>query len=226
MFLNISEAVLFEAFLAEEKSYFDYGRYFNAISGLLLAISIPRPFYPHFTFWEINSYKCVYGDFVMYCSWGWIILYSIWNVEFTGRFFEIGRHAAFYNGTYLLLIPICRSLFRNDWSEFWPVKEIWVQSRAYVLFIYATIVIPFKNALINSTMKMDFISQDDYYYNGFLLIFSLFNMIFGIIYVWYYYMYFRPKLVRNTMRQLQDIEWNVDKQQISDESDNDSSETP
>ncbi|MCG7405920.1 hypothetical protein MH117_00690 [Paenibacillus sp. ACRRX] len=107
LFLNIMEATIKD---------FTMGNTFNALTGLLLCITIP--FAPKY--WKISNQK--HGDLIVYTTIGWNFMYTTWNAAFV-----YAESPKFFASSLCILLA----------AELYPIikrrPELYIIARVYTL---------------------------------------------------------------------------------------------
>ena len=127
LYLNIIEALVAETFDNDIQSYnntFNQSKWINIVAGLLCLITVPfpYPFVKYYKFYYFDT-KYQYTDFIIdfpngynqlyqfndyYIGFGWILLYTVWNITFVTRFYGYQRFISVMFGS--LGIPFLRTL--------------------------------------------------------------------------------------------------------------------
>ena len=176
--INICEALLVESIPGSTESndgVWEWAKYINIIAGMICVMTIPLP---KVTSWYLNKNR----DYIMYlandkkyyyCGVLWIILYSLWNFEFSIRF--VGSQTVLFIPIHLI-IPFCKAIYKNEFG-------LWIQSRLYVLWIYIVFIFIFRAKIFN-TSNID----ENFMSNGVTLgIFAIGAFITSILYSIIYY---------------------------------------
>ena len=127
LYLNIIEALAAETFNNDIQSYnntFNQAKWINVAAGLLCLITVPfpDPLLKYYKFYYFDT-KYQYTDFIIdfpngynqlyqfndyYVGFGWILLYTVWNIRFVTRFYGYQRFISVMLGS--LGIPFLRTL--------------------------------------------------------------------------------------------------------------------
>lgn len=159
--LNILEASLKD---------FEMGNYFNAISGLILIVTIPlfkkkRKTNPG---WEIGDKFP--GDLLVYTDGLWNFLYTTWNIAFV-----FGEHPGYAASSFCILLA----------AEIYPIlkrrPELYVTARVYTLAIHILIraIYDVFTPVMDSSQ---FANENVVYWWGII------NFVLHVPYLFYYFM--------------------------------------
>jgi hypothetical protein len=156
LFLNILEATLKDLAL---------GNYTNAISGLILCITIPIPL----KYWSISKKdNC---DIVAYTTIGWNLLYTTWNACFV-----FGESPNYFASSVCILLA----------AEIYPIikkrPELYVTARIYSLAAHLIIRASFPALFLN------LMNSTPWYSDSRLAVWGLINLTVSVPYLgWYVY---------------------------------------
>ena len=115
--LNILEASITD---------FEFGNYFNAISGLILCLTIPLPT----KHWRIgkNDGKNTFAELIADLPLAWCLLYVTWNAAFV-----YGENTAFFASS------LCILLAPELWMFYHKRTDLWLMGRIYTLALHILI---------------------------------------------------------------------------------------
>ena len=235
--LNIIEALAAESFDDDMQSYnntFNQGKWINVAAGLLCLITVPfpDPLSKYYKFYYFDT-KYKYTDFIIdfpngynqvydfndhYIGFGWILLYTVWNITFVVRFYGYQRFISVMFGS--LGIPFLRTLacckcynaryintnaddevnvnvnVNNNDSKFMPFG-IWLQDRTFMLWFYYGYYYPIRKYLIG-TDDTGFVQIQ---YGECLLAMAVCGLIIGIIHTLLWYGWYLPNLKKHHMQE-------------------------
>ena len=164
LMLNIAEATLHD---------FEVGNLFNAISGLILCITIPLPT----KHWRIGKSdgKNTFAELIADLPLAWCLLYVTWNAAFV-----YGENTAFFASS------ICILLAPEIWMLWHKRTDLWLQARIYTLGIHILIRSSYDifGPLMNSAL---WFNSEVLYYWGAV------NVILHVIYLVYWFFALRSK---------------------------------
>jgi len=159
LILNILEA------MAQDISSLNY---FNAISGLILIITIPLPI----NHWYVgkNDGKNSFADIIADLPLAWCLLYVSWNAAFV-----YGENITYFASS------LCILLIPQVWMFFKKRVDLWLMGRVYTLAVHLLI----RACYDIFTPIMD---SSAWYSSSFLYYWGLVNLIFHVLYigVWFY----------------------------------------
>ena len=202
--INIIEAMIFESLWGiSNGNVLNWSRIFNIIAGFFTLITIPLPIslldtrlfgndncnykFGNIKFWHCDI-KSDYTDLLMYLPNNkynnyigilWLLLYCSWNVCYSIRFFTF---AVINVAVVHIGVPLIRSIIGYKYGMF-------VQSRAYILWMFITIII---------AIREDIFQDSGTFYakpvgNGWvLMIWSVINCILGIVTTWVWWFWYKP----------------------------------
>lgn len=159
LILNILEA------MAQDISSLNY---FNAISGLILIITIPLPI----NHWYVgkNDGKNSFADIIADLPLAWCLLYVSWNAAFV-----YGENITYFASS------LCILLIPQVWMFFKKRVDLWLMGRVYTLAVHLLI----RACYDIFTPIMD---SSAWYSSSFLYYWGLVNLILHVLYigVWFY----------------------------------------
>lgn len=164
LMLNILEATMGD---------FEMGNYFNAVSGLILCITIPLPM----KHWRIgkNDGKNSFAELIADLPLAWCLLYVTWNAAFV-----------YAENTAFVASSICILIAPEIWMAYHKRTDLWLMGRIYTLALH--ILIRSSYDVFSPVMdSRSWYNTDVLYYWG------LVNMILHIIYLVYWFFKLRSK---------------------------------
>ncbi len=164
LMLNIAEATLTD---------FEMGNVFNAISGIILCITIPLPT----KHWRIgkNDGKNSFAELIADLPLAWCLLYVTWNAAFV-----------YAENTTFFASSLCILLAPEIWMFIKKRTDLWLMGRIYTLAIHILI----RSSYDVFTPVMDstnWFNADVLYYWGLL------NVVLHVGYLGYWFFYLRSK---------------------------------
>ena len=115
-----------------------------------------------------------------YIGFFWIFLYFSWNFEYCMRFFG----SYYFHATIVhLASPLLRCLINFEFS-------IWFPSRVTMLWLYIVLIIPLKNEIF----PFDLTKYTGTDYCDTLLYWSVFNLIFAMLHLYFWFGKYLPSL--------------------------------
>ncbi|MBN2604199.1 MAG: hypothetical protein JXR62_00075, partial [Bacilli bacterium] len=164
LLLNIAEATLTD---------FELGNYFNAMSGVILCITIPLPT----NHWRIgkNDGKNTFAELIADLPLAWCILYVTWNAAFV-----------YAENTTFFASSLCILIAPEIWMIFKKRTDLWLMGRIYTLALHILIRSSFDifTPVMDSTL---WFNAEVLYYWGAI------NFVFHAVYLVYWFFKLRSK---------------------------------
>lgn len=159
LWLNIGEAMLQD---------FSSGYTFNALSGLILCVTIPFPT----KHWRVgkNDGKNTFAEILADLPLAWCLLYATWNAAFV-----YGENISYFASS------VCILLIPEIWILFKKRVDLWLMARVYTLAVHLLI----RACYDIFTPVMD---SSAWFNEGFLYAWGALNLALHVIYlvVWFF----------------------------------------
>ncbi len=162
--LNIIEAMLQDM---------SAGNIFNALSGLILCITIPLPT----KHWRIgkNDGKHTFAEIIADLPLAWCLLYATWNAAFV-----YGENISYFASS------LCILIIPEIWIFFKKRVDLWLMARVYTLAVHLLI----RACYDIFTPVMD---SSAWFSQSFLNIWGVLNIVLSVVYLIYWFFNYRSK---------------------------------
>ena len=164
LWLNIGEAVLQDI---------SGGNYFNALSGLILCITIPLP--TKHWYMGKNDGKNTFAEILADLPLAWCLLYVTWNAAFV-----YGENISYFASS------VCILIIPEIWMFFKKRVDLWLMARVYTLAVHLLI----RACYDIFTPVMD---SSAWYSESFLYYWGVVNIVLHVIYLGVWFKKYRNK---------------------------------
>jgi hypothetical protein len=149
------------------------GNVFNALSGLILCITIPLPT----KHWRVgkNDGKLTFAEIIADLPLAWCLLYATWNAAFV-----YGENISYFASS------LCILIIPEIWIFFKKRVDLWLMARVYTLAVHLLI----RACYDIFTPVMD---SSAWFSQSFLNIWGVLNIVLSVVYLIYWFFNYRSK---------------------------------